>query len=477
MRLRFVYHVGRVRRYCRETLLSAIENRDGNFALTFALLMVPLILAMGVGIDYTRAYNTQSKMQSDLDAALVAAIREVDGLNEDALKSKVADWFTMQADTSDSSYTLDAAAITISKTNKTIKAVVTGTVPTTFMGLANLKSMNVAATSSVVGPSTLHLNVYLVLDKSASMLLAATTADQATMKNSKGGCVFACHTAEGGPFKYKGVDYGTHYALAKAMGVTLRADISVTAAKEVLTMIASSDPTQARIKVGLYTIGSKATQVLAPTYSTSTAKTTLDTNAKGLNSATSEATTDFNTSLAQLTTMVGTAGDGSSASSPLKLVLLLTDGVQSQRPWVVNNPSNVWQCVSTVSGNCVKFNNYYFPDQTKVSPLNPGWCKAIKTAKATVGVLYTEYLSIDYDWGYNGTVGDTMKTSSYTTLYGGTMRTGVFNTISRRAYIPYALEDCATSPSMFLSASNPTEIEKGLSSLFKQYLGSVRLTQ
>lgn len=48
---------------------------------------------------------------------------------------------------------------------------------------------------------------------------------------------------------------------------------------------------------------------------------------------------------------------------------------------------------------------------------------------------------------------------------------------ARQAYIPYALADCASSPEMVLSASDPHEIEEGRSSLFPKHLGSVRLTQ
>jgi hypothetical protein len=57
------------------------------------------------------------------------------------------------------------------------------------------------------------------------------------------------------------------------------------------------------------------------------------------------------------------------------------------------------------------------------------------------------------------------------------MHAGISNALSRRDYIPYALGDCATSADMFISAADPSAIEAGLSQLFQQYLGSVRLTQ
>jgi Flp pilus assembly protein TadG len=449
-----------------------LSQKAGNVAMSFALLAIPLCLAIGASVDYVRAFNTQARMQADLDAALIMAIKEVDSLDEEAIKADIVDWFNAQADTKDASYTVSTSSITVSKADRTVKAVVHGSVPTTFMGLANIKQVNVAATSSVAGPATSYLNVYLVLDKSASMLLASTKAGQDSLI-AKTGCTFACHEVEGGPWTVNGVSYNTHYKAAKAMGVQLRADVSVTAAKEVLTMIDQADPSHNRIKVGLYKVGTTATQVLAPTYATSTALSTLTNDGKGLNSATSEVVTSFDTSLPALTKLVGVAGDGSAANSPLKLVLLLTDGVQSERDWVVNNPTGKWVCTKTVSGSCIQFNSNFFPEQTKVTPLEPSLCEGMKENDVTMGVLYTEYLSIPLDWGYNGTVGDTMKSSSFSE----SLRTGVSKNIARRDYIPYALEDCASSSDMFLSASDPAEIEEGLSTLFEQYLGSVRLTQ
>lgn len=458
------------------TLVSLLRNNRGNMGISFALLLVPMILAVGVSIDFVRAYDIQAKMQTDLDAALIAAVKDVGNLNEAEVQKKVQTWFDAQTDIDASKYSLSDSDIKISKTNKTIQAVATAGVPTTFMEIADIHSVNVSATSSVAGPATSYMNVYLVLDKSASMLLAATAAGQSSLRNTAS-CEFACHTADGSTYKYNGKSYGTVYQVAKAMGITLRADVSVEAVDEVLDMIDDANASSSHIKVGLYTIGASATQVLAPTYSTSTARSYLKDDSEGLNSATSETVSYFDASLPTLATLVGSAGDGSSASSPLKLVLLLTDGVESTRDWVTNNPKNTWKCTQSSGSTCVYYNSKYFPMQPKVSPLNPKWCDAMKGKTVTVGVLYTEYLAAPLDWGYNMTVGETMKTSGFTSTWGGTMRSGVSATTTRRDYVPYALKDCASSEDLFISASDAGDIKSGLSSLFEQYLTSVRLTQ
>jgi hypothetical protein len=151
--------------------------------------------------------------------------------------------------------------------------------------------------------------------------------------------------------------------------------------------------------------------------------------------------------------MVGPAGNGSTPDAPLKLVLLLTDGVQSDRPWVMSS------------------------DNAKTTPLNPAWCAGLKTSKATVGVLYTQYLPMTWDAGYSRTLNMSMKSSDFTSLWGGAIDKDVDSSITRANYIPYSLKGCATSSELFISAADPAKIETGLSSLFEIYMSSVRLTQ
>jgi len=472
MRLRAARPARRPRGILRNALMRAAGNRDGNIALSFAVLAAPLLLAIGIGLDYGRAYNVQSKMQSDLDAALIAAVKDVDDLNEKEINEKILVWFAAQADNGSAKYTLSSDSITVNKANRTITAVASGVVPATILNIVNIKQIPVSVASSVAGPATSFLNVYLVLDKSASMLLAATTAGQTSMR-SMISCEFACHATDD-PVSYGGVNYPTYYAFAKAKGIQLRADLSVTAAKEVLDMIAVADPTQSRIKVGLYTLGATATEELAPTYSTATARTALTTDSKRLNSATSIAYSYFDKSLPKLKDLVGEAGDGSSASKPMKLVLMLTDGVQSERNWVLwwSEPNyNIMEWKSSQSDKKKQ-------DSWKaIAPLNPAWCSGLKTSKVTVGVLYTQYLAIPNDWGYASTVGATMKSADWKKTWGGAIRKDVPDSTTKLDYIPYALKDCASSESMFISAADPVKIEQGLSKLFEQYLANVRLTQ
>jgi Flp pilus assembly protein TadG len=440
-----------------QTLRGLGRDRGGNVAIVVALTLVPMIVAVGASFDYIRTYNVRQRMQSDLDTALIAAVKEIDTDDTVALKQKVSDWFHAQVE---NSYTL--GDINIDTSNHKITATASGTVATTLMKIANIDTVDVSVASAVKGPATSYLNVYIVIDTSPSMLLAATTAGQTTMYSGIG-CQFACHT--GDAHKIGKTTYANNYEYSTAKNIKLRADVAGDAVKDVLALIDTSDSNHQRIKVGLYSLGDTLTEVLAPTLSTDTARTRLADSSYGLTSATSKAATYFDVSLATLKQKVGTGGDGTSTNSPLKLVLLLTDGVQSQREWVTDKVT--WSNNKAISGT------YW----NKVAPLNPAWCAYLKNQSATMGVLYTEYLPLTSDWGYNATVGSTMASANWKGTYGGIMQSGVSTSITRRDYIPYALSDCASSKSLFLSASSSTEITAGLSALFTQYLASVRLTQ
>jgi Flp pilus assembly protein TadG len=400
-----------------KTLRGLGRDRGGNVAIVVALTLVPMIVAVGASFDYIRTYNVRQRMQSDLDTALIAAVKEIDTDDAVALKQKVSDWFHAQVE---NSYAL--GDIDIDTSNHKITATASGTVPTTLMKIANIDTVDVSVASAVKGPATSYLNVYIVIDTSPSMLLAATTAGQSTMYSGIG-CQFACHT--GDAHKIGNKTYNNNYEYSTAKSIKLRADVAGDAVKDVLALIDTSDSNHQRIKVGLYSLGDTLTEVLAPTLSTDTARNRLTTSSYGLTSATSKAATYFDVSLATLKQKVGTYGA-------------------------------YWN---------------------KVAPLNPDWCAYVKNQSATMAVLYTEYLPLTSDWGYNATVGSTMASANWKGTYGGTMQSGVSTSITRRDYIPYALSDCASSKSLFLSASSSAEITAGLSALFTQYLASVRLTQ
>jgi Flp pilus assembly protein TadG len=420
--------------------------QDGAIAVVFAVLLVPMIIGVGISVDYMRAYNAHAEMQAELDVALVAAIKSVDKANKKKLENIIQKWFETQ--TRITQYKVDN--VVVDTANSTITATAFAKVPTTFLLVGGIEKVDVAVTSQIAGPSSSFLDVYLVLDKSASMMLAATTTGQQTMRANLS-CEFACHQPEG-THTVGGKTYATNYDYAVAAGIKLRSDVMLAAIERVLETIDATDPSGTHIRVGLYRLSDTMVEVLPPTSSRPKVTKALYDPASQLTSAYSAPHTFFDVALPQLANLVGTSGTGKSASNPQKLVMMVTDGVESDRPWV-------------------------WGDSSRTSPLNPAWCDGVKKKGATFATIYTTYLPLTFDGGYNATVGNTMASSQFTTTWGGKMRPGVPGSTTRHDYLPMALEDCATSNAYFMQATEAGEIEGSLEEMFKRYMTSVRLTK
>jgi Flp pilus assembly protein TadG len=170
-------HLKKYYKSLRYIVGSLWQDRTGNFGLMFAFCSVPLLIALGCSFDYVQALNTHRRMQSALDAALVAAVKEVGTKDTTALKSEIANWLEAES-VQKGYYVLNTDAIAIDTTNSTIKAAVSATVPTTFLKIAGINNVAVAVESAVAGGKTVTksaFSMHLVLDHSGSMGDSTTT--------------------------------------------------------------------------------------------------------------------------------------------------------------------------------------------------------------------------------------------------------------------------------------------------------------
>lgn len=163
-----------------------MTDRAGNIAMSFAIISIPLLGAMGIGVDYIRAVNLHREMQSNLDAALVAAVNDIGTKDETALKQQMANWLAAEASTT-GSYTLDTSAVVIDKTNYAITAKVQANVTTSFLQVLGKKTIPIAVQATVVaGQSESSKNafsMYFVLDRSGSMDEPTNTSYQTKCTN------------------------------------------------------------------------------------------------------------------------------------------------------------------------------------------------------------------------------------------------------------------------------------------------------
>jgi Flp pilus assembly protein TadG len=132
--------------------------------MLFGLALIPILLGVGVAVDYGRALIVRERMADAADAAALA-IGSWTGLTEPELKTKAQQFF-------DANYPPTqigtVGTLNVNFVGDDIMVDVSGVVPTTFMKLANIDTMDVGA-STVVRKKERNIEVVLVLDITGSM--------------------------------------------------------------------------------------------------------------------------------------------------------------------------------------------------------------------------------------------------------------------------------------------------------------------
>jgi len=141
-----------------------LTDRSGNFAIMAAIVMVPILAAVGLSIDYTNALRVRNEMQQAADAAALAAA-STQGLSDTQLK-KLADKVFNTNFTSDDAGRKFKGSLKILKNGYRYSA--SGEVRSIFMELIGRKYSNVDVLAEV-GKTKKDLEIALVLDTTGSM--------------------------------------------------------------------------------------------------------------------------------------------------------------------------------------------------------------------------------------------------------------------------------------------------------------------
>lgn len=141
------------------------RSRRGSVAILFGVALIPVLLALGAGIDYGRALLVRDRMHEAVDAAALA-IGSWPDMSKDQLRAKAQQFFNANYPAK----TLGTAGKVNVRfdDNNNIFLSVSGKVPTTFMRLANIPDVSVAA-ESMISREQRNIELVLVLDTTGSM--------------------------------------------------------------------------------------------------------------------------------------------------------------------------------------------------------------------------------------------------------------------------------------------------------------------
>jgi Flp pilus assembly protein TadG len=150
-------------------VIKFLRDRSGNIGPIFALSLIPTVALIGSAVDYTRANNVKSSLQSALDATTLAMAQSAPSMTSDNLKTAATDYFNAlfkKPDTTGVQLTVDYT------TDNGPQLVMTGStaVKTQFMNLPgfNINSISVYASSTAAWGNS-RLRVALALDNTGSM--------------------------------------------------------------------------------------------------------------------------------------------------------------------------------------------------------------------------------------------------------------------------------------------------------------------
>ncbi|WP_064685380.1 VWA domain-containing protein [Rhizobium bangladeshense] len=420
-----------------------ISDRSGNFGIMTALLMVPLLGTAGIAVDFAHAMSLRTQLFAAADAAAVGSIAEKSGAVAAAMtmsgngtislgKTDARNIFMSQMSGELTGVQVDLSIDVTKAANKLNSQVsFAATVPTTFMRVLGRDSITISGTATAEYQTASFMDFYILLDNTPSMGVGATAKDVSTMeKNTSDSCAFACHETQ---------NSNNYYNLAKKLGVSMRIDVVRQATKELTLTAKATRVSTNQFRMGVYTFGTKAedaklTTISTPTDNLDQVRTYTDAvdlmtiPYQGYNN---DQQTSFDNALTQMKDIITTPGDGSTSTTPQKILFFVSDGVgDSEKPK---------GCTKKLTGKRCQ------------EPIDTSFCKPLKDKGIRIAVLYTTYLPLPKNSWYNTWI------SPF------------------QSQIPTKMQECA-SPGLYFEVTPTEGIADAMKALFLKVIRAPRIT-
>jgi Flp pilus assembly protein TadG len=149
----------------KQIRLSFLRDERGVAAPIIALALTSLISATGASVDYARAQMVQTKLADTLDAAGLAAGAT---LSSQEPTEVAQNYFDVNFPQGYMDAQLAPLSVQENSTHTQLTLSASATIPTVFMGIVGIDTMNVDATSEITR-KTGGLELTLVLDNTGSM--------------------------------------------------------------------------------------------------------------------------------------------------------------------------------------------------------------------------------------------------------------------------------------------------------------------
>ncbi|MEJ0012158.1 MAG: pilus assembly protein TadG-related protein [Bauldia sp.] len=155
--------------------IQFLRDRRASVAPIFAVALLPMLVATGAAIDFSRAFRQRTVVQDSLDAAALAAGKQLGIIKDDDVKQLAQDFYGANVGNKVDVIPEMKPDITAGQPTLTLHTALQ--VPTYFLGLIGIKQFTfnlVAQSTQAMGT----IEVALALDNSTSMCLSCSAADQ-----------------------------------------------------------------------------------------------------------------------------------------------------------------------------------------------------------------------------------------------------------------------------------------------------------
>lgn len=447
-----------------------LGDHSAGVALLFALSALPVIGVIGIAIDFGLATQAKTQLNLAADAAALAAAKgaaDAFTAGNSVDKARAAgeaagrEWFRSQAGTVLGS-TLQDPDVKVPQPNGgvfTSQVTYQGTVKPYFAPIFGVSTIALGGSSRATITTNAYVSVTFLLDNSSSMLIAATQDGINTMHkvtpysnkqdqervprwlgrprvgqpnardNWTAQCAYACH------WDANNNDY---YGLALKNNVKLRLDVlkeAATSAVQLMIDQSKINKIDKQYSIAIYKFARDLTTVYPEDTDLDKANAALGDTRVPLVSDNGD--TDFPTIMRKLGVLANNSskpGDGSSTTSRRKSLIIVTDGMADY--YKDGKPDG--RVIPTSEG-----------------PINPVDCDGMKKIGYSVYVLYTTYISSPPDL----------------MLHFDRDLEAYINGTAKGAMVP-SLQSCASAPTNYVEASDPTAINAAMKRLLQSALSN-----
>lgn len=359
----------------------------------FGVVLTLLITATAIAITYSQMGNVELKLQAAVDSAVLAAVNLEDSDTLDPIQRKqiAEDQFYANLAGSDVNYV--APDVHVSNTDGVFTATVEGSARVdhafSVMMPNSFSYVNVSAQAQSATDDPKHVNLFFLVDNSASMGIGQTAADQMDMLNDSGvwgatgsgACAVACHQP--------GSDTYTYY---KSVGVRLRIDAIRDALLGFLSDMNTHPAETANTELSIALSSERYTSDLHD-FETSLAAAITEANSYALGTGSGQDNTNIAGFLNGVSDAIVDIGDGSAADEPEVYVILMTDGIDNF--WWQDASNHDWEAI--LSGNTMP--DPAQPDM-QLQTMENSWCTSLKNRGVNIIVMNVEYVVPEYQsWG------------------------------------------------------------------------------